>query len=483
MSKPNPSKTLLTLEQQSALDEFLSEIMKAQGIDKEKAKQFVIQWWLKEKEQKSPSQLSFNIKELKNMPFIPIDTETHEVLPLTIPDRLNQNEFISSVADPNTGDVLLSYKKEIGDIKISYLWVVPKSLVDKADIPSVGKLTRDIFISSIGFAIQQDTLSPTIKKEQQLELFGKEKKSWYYNKIDDAYNTLAHGTYVIEVNKKGKDYRREVGHFYNKVEWVGKGKDSHIVVHINEDFVKAAKAFIEKQKPPAFVPYPPKQLSAPSDEYFSRLQDYILNKDGLRTVYPISLKTLFLSILKIKEKNLKHKGPTEMLNILQTRLLKAKDEGILEKWEFIPPDDNFFSSKTAASLGIRPEYLKEEGPKLIYDKFKKAKELNLLITEKPESDYLNWKIELYLHKEKPLKEKPLPSEEQEQKLIDKIVNWHTYPIFNTQKSSAELASMLKNTIKKYGSKTIKNIFQQVANGSDPHPINFWKEISKLKTAS
>ena len=352
-----------------------------------------------------------------------------------------------------------------------------------------------IFFSMMPFAIAQKTLNPYIKKEHQYKLLGE--KPFYYRSIDDVLKTFTTGYWDYENKKKGKEYRRNIGHPISSVKFFGKGRGSYFKPDINPIIAESLKAILEGKKGediPGFTQYPLYMLTyKPTREI--RAGESLLKYKGIKTIHPLTIRT-FLTKMGITKKEMEKKSERFLMEMVDKGLKQAKEQGF--DWQV---DQNSF---TLSKAFITMEIIRSKGFTHIlkkYEDYKKEPELLRVLVKKGlpaklhKKDFLKWKLifidttECKKTKEKQgaeiLKSMGINPQElneiwekEENEILDKLTEWCCIPEFKTRKSPDEVKKQLRNSMKTLGITTIKELAKETWAMENPHPQYFWKRIKE-----
>jgi len=347
-----------------------------------------------------------------------------------------------------------------------------------------------VLFSMIPFAMVQKTLNPYIKKEHQYKILGK--KSFYYKNINDILKTLTTGYWDYENKKKGKEYKRDIGHLINRVEVFGKGRGSYFKPELNPIIAESLKAILGGKKP-TFVKYPLHMLAyKPTREI--RAGESLLRYKGIKTIYPLGIRT-FLTRMGITKKEMK-KSLRFLMEMVDKGLKQAEEHGF--NWQV---DQNSF---TLSKAFITVEIIRSKGFTHILKKYedcKKEPELLRVLVKKGlpaklyKKDFLKWKLifidttECKKTKEKQgaeiLKSMGIDPQKlykiwgkEENEILDKLTEWCCRAEFKTKNSPDEVRKQLRNSMKTLGITTIKELAKETWAMENPHPQYFWKRIKE-----
>jgi len=325
-------------------------------------------------------------EEIKKMKYLPVDKwlDSHKQLMLPFPKevKLISEEHLES------GEKLITYRVKSLLEKMDIIFIIPKG----EDLPSFHRYAQSVFFSMIPFAMVQKTLNPYIKKEHQYKLLGE--KTHYYEYIDEILKTLATGYWDYENNKKGKEYRRSIGHLVNSVELFGKGKGSYYKVEMNPTIMESLKSIIEGKRGseiPSFVMYPLKTLQQKPTRK-TRAGESVLRYRGLKRIFPIQIRT-FLTRMGISKKEIEIKSLKYLMGMLEKGLEEVKKQGF--DWEL---DQESF---TIPKILMKAETVKNKGFIYVLEKYKEFKKdpniLKILIKKglSPvlhKKDFLKWRL-------------------------------------------------------------------------------------------
>lgn len=279
----------------------------------------------------SPEEIEDSFQRLLQKKNIIGDPKLINDLPMIAPPQLDKRHLIEETE--TSTEIIKKYQRRFGNETITYLLLVPKEEYKKGQIPTFGEhLRKALFIMS-AFAHEQKTLSPVFRKEHIFKLEGKvdkEIKGGMYKNLDNALKTIAYITYEIENDKKGKEYRRTIGHITDNISWIGKGRGGLINCAMNRQYWSTITALIEGEKP-QFLSIPKDRLTEtlPRDE--ENFLNYIDSLRGLRHAYAIHIKTIFVKKLGYQIKSLKKMGSGEISRIISQCLDRAIKTGRLRE--------------------------------------------------------------------------------------------------------------------------------------------------------
>ena len=391
-----------------------------------------------------------NFQALKQLELFPVDPNAYDLIPWIIPDGLSKNELIYSEDLPDESRIL-KYRKVYQSHRVTYTWIIPAEIKD--GIPTVGRLARKVAFATYGFYFQQKTNGPEIKPAEMLSLLGVGEKQLSagggkYQYLVNIYRTLAYGTYELESWVREKWKIDKVGHFFSEVDFSpGKKKINIIKPYFSPYAIETLHKFLQDQPGGRYIAYNQKLLRAPiSREAEKFLRQLGIYRNLQRPVSVNALRKIFSQPkwLGFTKSRLESLRPKKINEILMDILTTAKEEGIIDRWEF--------------------DY--KGNP----DSRKKAV-------------ILSWGLKIYMAqgvRKKNLQEIGIPRTAETKDLADKITTWLTRSIFKTRTSEDEVHKQVINTIEKYGAPAIGKIFRGINFWGEAHPKRFWNDVKKLK---
>lgn len=287
-----------------------------------------------------------SFQRLSQRKNIIVDPKLIKDLPVIAPSQLDKRYLLEETETPT--DIIKKYQRRFGNKTVTYVFPIPKEEYKEGQVPTFGEHFRKALLIMSAFAVEQKTLSPVFRKEHIFRLEGKadnEIKGGMYESLDNVFKTIAYATYEIENDKKGKEYRRTIGHITDNVNWIGKGRGSCINCVMNRQYWSAVAALIEGEKG-QFISIPKDRLTETLSGDEGNFLNYIDSLIGLRNVYPIQVKTIFIEKLGYQIKSLKKKGSGEISRILNQCLNRAKTTGRLEEpfWNYDYKKDPSFKN-------------------------------------------------------------------------------------------------------------------------------------------
>jgi len=266
-----------------------------------------------------------------------VNAQLYEILRNITTNRENLVEEIQL----DSGDWHLEYAKRVGNKKITILFPKVKAQ-DKASIARLGLLARKIMLGCLGFAYVQESNRPDFPPRYMLHLlgYGDRQRGWMREQLNRLLVTLGYASYTIE-NKDGTV--EDIGHFVNRVRWVGERAFTHIVVEFNEPVVNAIlpeffDALEAETKLPAdkrFVNYPLTRLVVTREmrEYTENLLDYLITFEHMgEHFYPIKERTLIIEGMGMTPERIKHIGEANCSFALIQALMVALKQKILTRF-------------------------------------------------------------------------------------------------------------------------------------------------------
>ena len=262
------------------------------------------------------------------------DPQLVEDIPKIAPYRLDKKHLEEKVETKE--EVILKYKILFGNEVIFYILIVPKEEYKERQNFTFGDKMRKMLFLITAFAVEEKTFSPTFRKYHILKLINKERiNNEDYNRLDNIFQTFGYITYDIRNNKKGKEYRRSIGHIIDNIEWLGKGKNSYISVNLNRGYFNKSSPLIEGRKTGyQYISIPKDRLTGKFSKDKDNFLNYLDSLRGQRTVYPILIKTLFMEKLGYTREELKHMGHGEIMKKLNDCLKIARETGRLKDHKY-----------------------------------------------------------------------------------------------------------------------------------------------------
>ncbi len=341
-SKPFPNKE----EEEKimkAMVEFFGEVLKFEEIQRKVEKEFLKPPppQLPEKKEKeklkrkfmSPKEIEDSFQMLLRKKEIIADPKFIKDIPSLLPYQLD-NRYLIEATETRT-DIIKKYRRQFGNDTITYTFLVPKTEQKINRIPTFGADMRKALLIACAFAEEQKTLSPIFRKQHIFKLQGKAQNKisgQTYANLDNGWKTIAYLTYERENNKKGKEYRRRIGHIIDNVDWIGKGRGSYINPTLNRKYFSSLTSYIErKETHDQFLLIPKDRLTQILSRDEENFLNYIDSLKGMRDSYPTLIKTLFISKLGYQIESLKKMGSGQISEILVKCLDRAKTTGRLKK--------------------------------------------------------------------------------------------------------------------------------------------------------
>jgi len=291
----------------------------------------------------SPEEIEESSRRLLQKDHIIADPQLIEDLPKLAPYQLDER-YLTEEAETQT-QIIKKYQRQFGNNTVTYTFIIPKEEYQKGATPTFGQDFRKAVLCMYAFAVEQETFSPKFRKEHIFKLQGKqdnEIKGGMYERLDNIFKTIAYATYEIQNDKKGKDYRRTIGHMTNNVNWEGKGRGSFINPTLNTDYFSDLPRRIKRETPSGqFLLIPKDRVTEKRSRDEENFLNYIDTLKGLKKVHAIKVKTIFVNKLGYQTPNLRKMGSGAIRGILDKCLTTAKETGRLKEWNWdygIPPD-------------------------------------------------------------------------------------------------------------------------------------------------
>lgn len=285
-----------------------------------------------QKELITPEEINKSFDRLLQRKYLAVDSQLIDDLPKLTP-YLDKRYLVGETEIEDK--IIRSYRKEFGNATVSYTFLIPKEKKE-AKIPTFGNKAKKTLLIIVGLAVEQKNLTPGFRKCQTLRLTSKreiDKKD--YAVLNNILQTFAYATYELESKKGGKEYRREIGHIFNNVKWLGEGKNLYIYVELNRDYFTRLLPLMEgKEKGYRYLLIPKDRLTKtlPMDQ--ENFINYLDSLNGQREVYPVLIKTIFMEKLGYTNKALKKMGPGQIASILNNCLETARKSGRLRDHKF-----------------------------------------------------------------------------------------------------------------------------------------------------
>jgi len=217
------------------------------------------------------------------------------------------------------GEKYIVSEKDFGNKKVKYYQTIPEGVNE----PRFSRNTYKTYLIINRYAFVEETLTPMILKEDLVKEVGDYAKC--YKEVDGYLDYLVMSTYVIE-DKKNRT--REIGHLVNHIKQVNVGKKgSHYFIELNPHHHKTLKAITQDKKGKELPPY----VKIPTDKiltYQGRkkgIDNFLMAHKGLKTIYPISIRTLLIKGLGLSEIEIRKEGLPYLAKELDKGLREAKE--------------------------------------------------------------------------------------------------------------------------------------------------------------
>jgi len=287
-------------------------------------------------EKPKPGQLTFeeiedSFKRLSQREYFLTSSQLVKDLPKFIPYRLDNKQLIEKTE--TSKEIIAKYQKSFGNEIVTCIFIIPKEKYKEDRTPRFGEKAKKVLLTTVNFAIEEKTLDPKFRKYHILRLISKDKIfDKDYKRLDNIFQTLACATYDIENKKKGKEYRRSIGHIVDNVDWIGKGKNSYISVNLNKRYFNKLIPLIEgKEQGYQYLSILKNRLTETLSEDESNFLNWIDSLGGRREVYPMMIKTIFIEKLGYTDKKLRKIGTGGIATKLNDCLEKTKELGRLRE--------------------------------------------------------------------------------------------------------------------------------------------------------
>ncbi len=253
-----------------------------------------------------------------------------------VPFRLDGKYLVEKTE--TSEEIIEKYQKLYGNDLVTYIFMIPKEEYKEGKVPTFGDKARKVLLATVGFAIEEKTLHPRFRKYHILKFINKDKiNNRDYSRLDNIFQTLAFASYDISNKKKGKEYRRSIGHIIDNVDWLGKGKNAYICVSLNRRyFSQLASQTEEKEALSAYLDLPKDRLIKTEPRDAANFLNWVDSLKGFREVYPIIIKTLFTEKLGYTKVSLEKLGGGKISAKLQCCLDVAINSGRLRDpyWKY-----------------------------------------------------------------------------------------------------------------------------------------------------
>ena len=282
----------------------------------------------------SPGEIEDTFQRLLQRKEIIADPKLVKDLPVVAPYQLDKRYLVEETE--TSTEMIKKYERDFGNETVTYTFFIPKAEYKENRIPTFGADMRKALLIACTFAKEQKSLSPIFRKQHIFKLQGKEGNKISgraYTNLDNGWRTLAYVTYERENNKKGKEYRKRIGHIVDNVDWIGKGRGGFINPTLNRKYFSNLAALIEGEETGyQFLSISKDRLTEkwPRDE--ENFLNYIDSLKGTREVYPIQIKTIFVEKLGYRMETLRKMGSGQISKTLNKCLERAKVTGRLKHW-------------------------------------------------------------------------------------------------------------------------------------------------------
>lgn len=369
--------------------------------------------------------------------FFPITVKLDRKLRPLFLQRVTEKDFEKEIKT-ESGNILEVFKKDQWSREV-YYYVLRGQLeaLRHVKTPSLSNLAFPCFISTLGFAIKQGTLSPSYTKTDKLRSLGYTGKEGgkILKLIEEIEKLLKFLTYDIIDKRKGRRYKESLGSLYSHLEIREQGRN--VIFNptlepktLGEDLPKLIN---NQLKSISWVDYSRIIKDRDLNPQQRRLFGYLEGLKGYKTTKPKTARHLLLNIVGISQTYFKER-PTYCHKVLI-------DEGL-----------EVAKAKPYLSLlDYRADY---KGSPL---------------------DIRKWTFQFTFESREDQKQEILPKT-----LVDKIVEWNCREVFGTKLKREKVRRMVENTIRAYGEEVVRTIFEKEIKSYSPYPKDFWAEIKKLK---
>lgn len=377
------------------------------------------------------------LKDIQSPTFFPIPTKVDRKLRPLFLHRIIEKDFQKEIKT-ESGDILEVFKKDQWSREV-YYYALKGQLENLryTKTPSLANLAYPCFISTVGFAIKQGTLSPYYTKTDKLKSLGYTGREGgkILKLIENMEKLLKFLTYDIIDKRKGRRYKESLGSLYSHLEIRHQGRN--IIFNpsldpktLGEDLPKLIN---NQLRGISWVDYSKIIKDRDLSLRQRRLFGYLEGLKGQKTTKPKTARHLLLNIVGTTQTYFKERPRYCHKVLIDEGLEVAKAKPYL------------------SLLDYRTDY---KGYPL---------------------DVRKWAFRFIFASRQDKKQEILPKT-----LIDKIVEWNSREIFGTKLKQDKIKIMVENTIRTYGEEIVRTIFEKEIKTYSPHPKNFWAEIKKLK---
>ncbi len=357
--------------------EFLTKAPKPSGLsaewyEKYKGKPFSWEGFdgsfgkAKQEESMLPEEVEDSFERLSRRKYFRTDSQLIKDLPKLVPLHLREKYLVERTE--TAGEIIEKYQKPFGNELVTYIFMIPKEEYRGRQVPTFGGDARKVLLAAVAFAIEEKTLHPSFRKYHILKFINKDKvEKRDYSRLDSILQTLAFASYDISNKKKGKEYRRSIGHIIDNVDWLGKGKNAYIYVSLNQKYFSQLASWIEeKEMLSSYLDLPKDRLIKTESRDAANFLNWLDGLKGLREVHPILIKTIFTEKLGYTKLSLKKLGPGRIATKLDCCLGVAKASGRLRDpyWKYDYGENKSFRKilrwKLQIYLAKRRNLAKEE---------------------------------------------------------------------------------------------------------------------------
>jgi len=280
-----------------------------------------------------PEEVEDSFQRLLQRKEIIADPKLVKDLPVIAPYQLDKRYFVEETE--TSTEIIKKYQRQFGNETDTYIFFIPKAEYKENRIPTFGGDMRKALLIACAFAKEQKSLSPMFRKQHIFRLQGKEDSKisrQMYANLDNGWKTLAYATYEIENKKKGKEYRKRIGHIIDNVDWIGKGRGAFINPTLNRKYFSNLAASIEEETGYQFLSIPKDRVTGKRSRDEDNFLNYIDSLKGMREIYPIQIKTIFVVKLGYRIETLRKIASGNISKILNKCLERAKVTGRLKHW-------------------------------------------------------------------------------------------------------------------------------------------------------
>ena len=382
--------------------------------------------------------------------YIPVDKEKYPQYQEAFNRRITPS-FTKGESKDEEGKKLITYTTKIKGGELTYRFyegIISKELGQDATkkLPSLGRRASRLWLSMIYFTKKQgEGLKGNFTASELMRLWGgdPDKKGRLWGDIRQTFFNIV-AVMPSYTNKRSGDERIDWGFAFTSSYLIkGEGKEARYhftmtpeALGLTEKWLKGELTTEDIKNKGGYLAYPLSYLQGGLDETEQNFRDYLLKFKG---GYTVKAFTILNDWLKLRKDLLRRR--TYCHDLLCNYLKNAKKRGELSSYKFEVRDLRDWRNK--------------------------------------------WKVTIYKPTAKSKTEtkqrrgsKTNTAEQEE--LINTIFEWQSRPIQGITTPSEELRKQITNTVRAYGVKTVREIYNRTANGVNPSTYQFWQEIKELK---